>query len=226
MLEDVLTTAVPGDFVETGVWRGGQTILMRAVLDAASEESRHVWACDSFDGVPAPRPTGENDLSKDETLEWEPGMYNASLETVRANFMRFGLLDDRVHFVKGHFVDTMKTIKVENIAVLRLDADTWDATQDVLEALYDRVSDGGYVIIDDFHLSGARGAVLEFRKKKGITDPLLPVPEDYVFSCGQHDAQYYHTWPKKLPQAAYWKKGGYHSLVADDSAASAPARAV
>ena len=79
MLEDVLTTAVPGDFVETGVWRGGQTILMRAVLDAASEESRHVWACDSFDGVPAPRPTGENDLSKDETLEWEPGMYNASL---------------------------------------------------------------------------------------------------------------------------------------------------
>merc|ERR1712146_342421 len=108
----------------------------------------------------------------------------------------------------------MRNIEVEKLAVLRLDADTWDATSDVLEAVYDRVSDGGYIIVDDFHLSGARGAVLAFRKKRGITDPLLPVPEDYVFSCGQYEPDFYHSWPKKMPQAAYWKKGGLRSVVA------------
>ena len=139
------------------------------------------------------------------------------LSSGQGNFRRFGLLDDRVHFVKGHFVNSMKNISVEKIAVLRLDADTWDATEDVLEALYDRVSEGGYIIVDDFHLSGARGAVLKFMQKRGITDTLLPVPEGYVFACGQHNPEFYHAWPKKLPQAAYWKKGGYHSIVADDS---------
>jgi len=217
VVEDVLQNGIEGDLMETGVWRGGQTILMRAILEAASEEKRHVWVCDSFSGVPPPRRDGQQDVEADETVEWEPGLYNASIDMVRANFLRFGLLDERVHFVKGHFVDTMKTVEVEKIAVLRLDADTWDATSDVLEALYDRVSDGGYIIIDDFHLNGARGATLDFRKKRGITDPLLPVPEDYVFACGQRDPRYYHAWPKKLPQGAYWKKGGFRSLVMDDS---------
>jgi len=217
ILEDVLNNDIPGDFVETGVWRGGQTILMRAVLDAAADATRHVWVCDSFEGVPAPRAGGKQDASVDETVEWEPGLYNASLETVQSNFRRFGLLDDRVHFVKGHFVTTMRTIEVQRISVLRLDADTWDATMDVLQALYDRVSEGGYIIIDDFHLTGARGATLEFRHLQGITDPLLPVPEDFVFSCGQLDESQYHSWPRKLPQAAYWRKGGLHSVVADDS---------
>jgi len=205
VIEDVLADGIEGDFMEAGVWRGGQTILMRAVLEAASEPTRHVWVCDSFDGVPAPR-VGKT-ATEDETVDWKPGLYNASLDTVQANFVRFGLLDSRVHFVKGHFIQSMQTIEVQKIAVLRLDADTWDATSDVLDAVYHRVSEGGYVIVDDFHLSGARGAVLEFRKKHGITEPLLPVPEDYVFACGQHDPEFYHTWPKKLPQAAYWRKG-------------------
>lgn len=215
-IEDVLANGIVGDLVEAGVWRGGQTILMRAALEAAGEDTRHVWVCDSFDGVPAPRQDGTRDPDADETVDWAPGMYNASLSRVRSNFMRFGLLDERVHFVKGHFVDTMKTMQAPKIAVLRLDADTWDATNDVLTALYDRVSVGGYIIVDDFHLSGARGAVLDFRKQQGITDPLLPVPEDYVFACGQHDPAHFHNWPKKLPQAAYWKKGGFRSFVASD----------
>lgn len=205
VIEDVLAHGVQGDFMEAGVWRGGQTILMRAVLEAASEPTRHVWVCDSFDGVPAPR--AGTTAAEDETVDWKPGLYNASLDIVQANFVRFGLLDSRVHFVKGHFIQSMKTIEVQKIAVLRLDADTWDATSDVLDAVYHRVSEGGYVIVDDFHLNGARGAVLEFRKKHGITEPLLPVPEDYVFACGQHKPEHYHTWPKKAPQAAYWRKG-------------------
>ncbi len=47
-----LADGVPGDLVETGVWRGGTAIYMRAILAALGDAGRTVWACDSFDGLP------------------------------------------------------------------------------------------------------------------------------------------------------------------------------
>merc|ERR1711865_836405 len=89
-----------------------------------------------------------------------------------------------------------------------------------LQDVHDQIStgqwpqmDGGYIIIDDFHLNGARRAVLEYRAQHNILDTIIPVPEDYVFSCGQHVEHEYHSWPKKIPQGAYWKKGGFRSHI-------------
>ena len=53
-VETVLRDDVPGDLVECGVWRGGASILMRAVLVAYGDEERCVWLADSFAGVPPP----------------------------------------------------------------------------------------------------------------------------------------------------------------------------
>ena len=50
----VLRDRVPGDLIETGVWRGGACILMKAVLLAMSDTSRRVWVADSFRGLPKP----------------------------------------------------------------------------------------------------------------------------------------------------------------------------
>ncbi len=50
---------------------------------------------------------------------------------------------------------------VEKIAVLRLDGDLYDSTKVCLEQLEPLVSRGGWVIVDDFNLSGCRKAVLE-----------------------------------------------------------------
>ena len=50
----VLEERIPGDFVETGVWRGGCGILMRAVLATTGDEIRKVWLFDSFAGLPKP----------------------------------------------------------------------------------------------------------------------------------------------------------------------------
>jgi len=52
----VIREGVPGNFVETGVWRGGCGILMRAVLAATGDETRSVWLFDSFEGLPKPDP--------------------------------------------------------------------------------------------------------------------------------------------------------------------------
>jgi hypothetical protein len=43
---------VPGDYIETGVYRGGTSVLMMHVLDRAGDTTRRFWACDSFEGLP------------------------------------------------------------------------------------------------------------------------------------------------------------------------------
>jgi O-methyltransferase len=53
-IESVLQGGIPGDLVEAGVWRGGASIFMRAVLAAYEVSDRRVWLADSFEGLPPP----------------------------------------------------------------------------------------------------------------------------------------------------------------------------
>jgi len=50
-VETALAEGVPGDLIETGVWRGGATILMRGILEARGDTRRRVWVADSFAGL-------------------------------------------------------------------------------------------------------------------------------------------------------------------------------
>ncbi|MEZ5168060.1 MAG: TylF/MycF/NovP-related O-methyltransferase [Acidimicrobiales bacterium] len=166
----VLESNVPGDLVETGVWRGGTIAAMRGVLAAYDDPDRVVWACDSFMGLPAP------DLERypADARSVVDGATNAelsvSVEQVRANISRYGLLDDRVRFVEGWFRDTLPTVPIERIALLRLDGDLYESTMDGLVNLEPKVSSGGYVIIDDFgSWAPCRAAVLDYREAHGIT---------------------------------------------------------
>ena len=141
---DALERGVPGDLMETGVWRGGSTIFMRAALRARGVTDRSVWVADSFEGLPAPKDDQDGaDLSHVEHLA-------VSLEQVRANFARFDLLDDQVKFLKGWFCDTLPTAPIDKLAVLRLDGDLYSSTMDALVSLHPKVSPGGYVIVDDY----------------------------------------------------------------------------
>jgi O-methyltransferase len=92
-----------------------------------------------------------------------------SLEQVQANFRKFDLLDDQVKFVKGWFSNTLPGADIDKIAVLRLDGDLYSSTMSALDALYHRVSDGGYVIADDyFAWESSRRAVHDFLAKHHI----------------------------------------------------------
>ena len=173
-VETVLADDVPGDLIETGVWRGGVTILMRGILEAWGDTDRSVWVADSFEGLPAPNveayPDDEgHDLSGVSTL-----MVGA--DRVRANFERYGLLDDRVRFLEGWFADTLATAPIEQLAVLRLDGDLYESTMDALVPLYDKVSPGGFVIVDDYGAwEPCRKAVDDFRAEHDITDEIIEV---------------------------------------------------
>lgn len=168
----VLDEQVPGDLVECGVWRGGAAILMRGILAAHDVLDRTVWVADSFAGLPVPElPQDTLDLS----AERRPELV-VSLERVQANFALFDLLDDQVRFLPGWFKDTLPSSPIGAIAVLRLDGDLYESTMTSLTALYDRVSPGGFVIVDDYKLlAPCRAAVDEFRAARDIDDPILDI---------------------------------------------------
>jgi O-methyltransferase len=116
LARDVLVENVPGDLIETGVWRGGAAIFMRAVLDAYEDSERRVWVADSFEGLPVPR------YSQDAgDIHWALGGLDVSLEAVKANFARYGLLDERVCFLPGWFRETLPSASIERLALMRLD---------------------------------------------------------------------------------------------------------
>jgi O-methyltransferase len=104
---DVLRRGVPGDLIETGVWRGGAVILMRGVLKAYGDAQRRVWVADSFQGLPRPNPQRFPADAGDR--HWTFPALAASLDEVRDNFARYGLLDHQVQFLPGWFSDTLPT---------------------------------------------------------------------------------------------------------------------
>lgn len=173
-IEDALANNVPGGLIETGVWRGGAAIFMRAVLKAHGVNDRIVWAADSFEGCPRPEPA-KYPQDKDDTL-YASRELAVSLDEVRANFERYGLLDGQVRFLKGWFKDTLPSAPIEKLAVIRLDGDLYQSTMDGLANLYPKLSIGGYIIIDDYGaIPACRRAVEDYRKSKGIEDKITQI---------------------------------------------------
>ena len=171
-VETVLDDGVPGDFIETGVWRGGASILVRAILKHRGVTDRIVWLANSFEGLPPPDPRYPADRGLDLS---RIAHLKVSQADVRENFARYGLLDDQVQFIEGWFRDTLPTAPVERLAVLRLDGDLYESTIVALEALYSRLSVGGFVIVDDLALPSCLKAVNDFRAANGITDEVVMV---------------------------------------------------
>ena len=180
-IEDILRQGVPGDFIEAGVWRGGASIFMRGTLKVHGVTDRLVWAADSFQGLPEPDPELFPLEAKVQSGPVMQKLYHnlaAGLDDVKRNFAAYGLLDDQVRFLKGWFKDTLPTAPLGALALIRLDGDFYESTRDGLNHLYDRLSTGGYVIIDDYGQDSwtyCRKAVDEFRSERHIEDPMVAV---------------------------------------------------
>jgi O-methyltransferase len=174
-VETVLEEGIPGDLVECGVWRGGASILMRAVLAVHGDQKRRVWLADSFEGVPPPD-TRNYKADKGIKLHRAAGVLAVSETQVRANFERYGLLDDQVRFLPGWFKDSLQDPPIDRIAVLRLDGDLYESTIQALDALYPRLSAGGFCIVDDYHaIDACRRAVTDYRLQHGVTAEIVEI---------------------------------------------------
>jgi hypothetical protein len=176
-VETVLKEGVPGDLIETGVWRGGACILMRAILKLHGIDNRSVYLADSFEGLPAPA------LEADRGYDLSENSYLAvSVEEVRTAFQKFGLLDEQVKFLEGWFKDTLPNAEIDCLAVLRLDGDLYESTMDALNSLYAKVSPQGFVIVDDYGAwAPCKLAVDDFRTRLRIQDPIQEIDGTGVF---------------------------------------------
>jgi O-methyltransferase len=172
-ITNVLQQGVPGDLIETGVWRGGASIFMRAVLKAYGDTQRTVWVADSFRGLPKPDPANFPADAGDES--WKNAALAVPLEEVQANFQKYGLLDEQVRFLEGWFCNTLPTAPIEKLAVLRLDGDMYESTIEALTHLYPKLSAGGYAIIDDYAIPGCQAAVEDYRAEHKIKESLIQI---------------------------------------------------
>lgn len=158
-----------GDFVETGVWKGANGIFMKMLFDATCDNSRHIYSLDSYEWLPPPDPAFKADRNDPHStfLKGAPSL-KADVHAVREYHLRFGINttnpSHKVTLVKGWFENTAPVLArtIGPIAILRLDGDMYKSTWVVLQALYDKVAIGGYVIIDDYKLAGCRKAVHDF----------------------------------------------------------------
>ena len=169
-LENVIANNIDGDFIETGVWRGGLCILAKSIFDFYHVDKK-VFVADSFEGLPKPNaelyPADAGDLH-----HLFDGL-RVSKEEVEQNFRQFDCLDNNIVFLKGWFKDTLPLLKENKFSIIRLDGDMYESTMDSLKNLYSRLSIGGYCIIDDYNHRGCQMAVNDFRTSYNITEPLI-----------------------------------------------------
>lgn len=193
---------VEGDIVECGVWKGGMSIFLSKLFD-----KKTVWVCDSFNGF-QPLPEAKYQYTKRiERHDPEifsknyPVEFRISLEEVRQNFEKFGLANDpRIKFLKGWVKDTLPSADIQKIAILRVDVDSYSATREVLDCLYDKVQPGGVIIFDDTELWESMDAIRDFFYERKIPIFLRNPETDlisYVESTGE-------SYP--LPAGSYFIK--------------------
>ena len=174
-IEQIIKNNIEGDLIETGVWRGGASIFMKANL-LVHGSSKKIFVCDSFEGLPKPT------LAEDKgDKHYTHKILSVAQEQVMRNFKKYGLLDDNVIFKKGWFKDTMPSLRSEKFSLIRLDGDMYESTMDVLKNIYDNLSIGGYVIVDDWILKTCSQAINDFRKEKGITEKLVAIDNTAVY---------------------------------------------
>ena len=170
-IEEVLKNNIEGDVIETGVWRGGASILMKGLLKCYCSNKK-VFVADSFEGLPPPDPRYPADKGDE---HHKIDYLAVSLDEVMSNFKRYDLLDENVIFLKGFFEHSLPHAPINKLSILRLDGDMYSSTIQVLEILYDKLSIGGFIIIDDYCLAGCRKAVDDFRAKRNIKEQIVGI---------------------------------------------------
>jgi len=152
---------IEGDFCEAGVAYGGQLVNMHL-----ADPIRKVYAFDSFLGI-----AQHNEKDIEFTTSYGAGNGNPresngitaiSLEICKNNITQLGCSLDNFVFVWGWFIDTLPKLTDEKFSIVRLDCDIYESYVTCLEHLYPRLSVGGYLIIDDWHLSGCKTALFEY----------------------------------------------------------------
>jgi hypothetical protein len=179
LLTNIINNNISGCLIEMGIWRGGMSIWMQAILKYYNSK-RDIYLFDTFGTFPEPNHKKDIYLYNITKLLFENP---ASVNDVINNFKKMNLLDNNIKFIVGKFKNTIPNKPINNIALLRCDADHYDSTKIILEHYYWKINKGGYIIIDDYnniHVA-CKNAVDEFRTKYNITNKIMDIYLDSVY---------------------------------------------
>ena len=187
---------VEGDFVECGVWRGGNLILFQKLIEKLNIKNKKIFAYDTFEGMTTP---GNSDFSvnnekalniinnlKKKNIDPAKNIVLAKcdLENVKYNYYKNTKKNNNLILIKG---DVEKTLKIKKnlpkkISILRLDTDWYKSTKIELETLFPLLSKNGILIIDDYgYWKGSKKAVDNYFKKKQINLIKIDFTSRYLF---------------------------------------------
>lgn len=172
MMERIKAEGIAGDIVQAGVWKGGSALFLHG-LNRAYGLDRELWLADTFYGFDPSTVKHERDLKALQAFsdfQGEP----LSAQKVKDLFEKHQLLDDAVHFLEGDVKDTLPGSGISQIALLHIDVDFFEPTYNTLATLYDKLSPGAYVVIDDYGVPhfNCNDAVDQFRAERGISTPM------------------------------------------------------
>jgi hypothetical protein len=176
----VLNNNIPGDFVECGVWKGGNPVMMATMLMEAGVTDRKIYLYDTYEGMSEPTANDTNFKGNDarQLLDNSDKADQASvwcfsqLDEVKQNLRKTGYPEQNLVFVKGKVEDTMPSTLPGAIALLRLDTDWYESTLHELWHLFPLLSSRGVLIIDDYgYWEGCRKATDQYFREQGI--PIL-----------------------------------------------------
>lgn len=195
--------AIPGAFVECGTWKGGASGLMAQASLLHGRAPRDLHLFDAFDDICQPDESVDGSRAIREAREWggQAGPLTGELTPMSGFYDQLGgpgsvaecrqlIVDEigypreHVHIHEGWFQDTLVPARATmgSIAILRLDSDFYASTKYSLETLFDSVSPGGFIIIDDYgYYEGCRLAVDEV---------LAARPERYFLNHADADCRY------------------------------------
>ena len=178
---------VDGDIVECGVWRGGCSIFLSHLFP-----NKTIWCCDSYEGFQPLEDATYKFKGERHTPNFTHGVKGPiaiSLEEVKNNFEFYGIPckqdSDRVKFLKGFVNQTLPTAPIEKISLLRLDVDSYSATLEILNILYDKVQSGGFIIFDDINLKESYQAIIDFLTKRSLPLELYHPSTDEKYRLDQ-----------------------------------------
>jgi hypothetical protein len=170
----VVSSGIPGDFVECGVWKGGSVMMMARTLMGLGISDRTIHLFDTFEGMTPPTELDVdlNGIRAQDLLDQSDRINSvhwaySPIEEVRANLARTGYPMERFVFAPGDVSKTLPARAPARIALLRLDTDWYESTRHELEHLFPRLQARGVLIIDDYgHFMGARKAVDEYLSRQ------------------------------------------------------------
>jgi hypothetical protein len=178
-IEYLIKKKIKGDFVECGVWRGGNLILMQKMLNRLKNKKTIIYGYDTFTGLTMPSTIDKPHHGKYNSLKiWKKRKRKdhvnwcySGINSVKKNILSILGSNNNIKLIEGKVEDTLlqKSQLPKKIALLRLDTDWYKSTKTELEILYPLLSKGGALIIDDYgHWRGARKAVDEYFKNHKV----------------------------------------------------------